>query len=513
MSSPWNRREFVASAAKAGVIAGLGDFAFLKNLPSVSADEVKRGRAMVRLNADIEPLVRFIEDTPRERLLDLVAGRIREGTSYGEFLSAVMLAGVRGIQPRPVGFKFHAVLVINSANLAAQAATDRDRWLPLFWAIDNFKNSQAQNRSQGDWVMPPVDEARIAPPTQARQRFLSAMESWDEEGADAAVASYVRCAGANAVVEDFWRLGARDFRDIGHKAIYVANSWRTLQSIGLRHAEPIMRSLSYALLEHGNGGNPAHNDFPADRPGRDNLEKLRRIHPGWQRGRVSNDATTELLSVMRTGTASEACDKVVDLLNREFDPGSLWDAIFCMAGELLMRQPGIVGVHCVTSANALHFGFQASARDETRRFLLLQAAAFLPMFRQAMVSRGNGQLREARIDTLERISLQGRGPAAIEEIFIEAGRDQMKAAKKTLALLDAEPASAHALMAAARRLIFTKGRDSHDYKFSSAILEDFFQATPSWRNRFLATGMFFLRNTGQPDTDLLRRARAALART
>ena len=46
------------------------------------------------------------------------------------------------------------------------------------------------------------------------------------------------------------RYGARDFRDIGHKAIYVANAWRTLQTIGWQHAEPVLRSLAYALLDH-----------------------------------------------------------------------------------------------------------------------------------------------------------------------------------------------------------------------------------------------------------------------
>src|SRR5579864_4371035 len=128
MSSSWNRRDFMTTSAKAGALAGLGNFAFLNNLPPVSADEI-RPREMVRFGADIEPLVRLIEDTPRERLLETVAGRVRAGTSYRELLSAVMLAGVRGIQPRPVGFKFHAVLVINSAHLASQAAVDRDRWL------------------------------------------------------------------------------------------------------------------------------------------------------------------------------------------------------------------------------------------------------------------------------------------------------------------------------------------------------------------------------------------------
>jgi len=506
--SKWNRRDFVSTSAKAGMLAGLGNFTFLNGLPSVSADEVRPRRDMVRFSADIEPLVRLIEDTPRERLLEAVAGRIRGGTSYQELLSAVMLAGVRGIQPRPVGFKFHAVLVINSAHLASLAASDRDRWLPLFWSIDNFKNSQARNAREGNWVMSPADEGQLLTAAQARTRFIRTMDNWDEEGADRAIASLVRAAGAGDIIELFWRYGARDFRDIGHKAIYVANSWRTMQTIGWRHAEPVMRSLAYALLEH-EGGNPAERDADADRPWRENIARAGRIRATWQSGQVSRDATTELLAAMRTASTADASARVVALLNR-FHPVSLWDALFLFAGELLMRQPGIVGLHCVTMTNALHFGYQNSGNDETRRMMLLQCAAFLTMFR-SHIAGGRPLPDNPRIDTLERQAVEGRGPAAIEEIFADAGRDRMRAARKTIALLETDRTQAEALSAAARRLIFTKGTDSHDYKFSSAILEDFYHATPAWRNRFLATGMFYLKGSGGADTDLLRRTRAALA--
>src|SRR2546427_147550 len=81
----------------------VGDFAFLQNLPPLSAQQVQR--ALAPVPGDIEPLVRLIEDTPRNRLLEEVGGRIRSGAGYQQILSALMLAGVRGIQPRPVGFR------------------------------------------------------------------------------------------------------------------------------------------------------------------------------------------------------------------------------------------------------------------------------------------------------------------------------------------------------------------------------------------------------------------------
>jgi len=104
MSSTLSRRDFVGRALTAGTIASLGDFAFLNGLGPVSADEANPSKNMVQLTPEIEPLVRLIEDTPREKLLEAAAEKVHKGASYQQLLAAVMLAGVRSIKPRPVGF-------------------------------------------------------------------------------------------------------------------------------------------------------------------------------------------------------------------------------------------------------------------------------------------------------------------------------------------------------------------------------------------------------------------------
>src|SRR3989449_5478353 len=144
----------------------------------------------------MEPLVRFLEDTPRERLLEEVAARIKRGLSYRDLLAVLLLAGVRNIQPRPVGFKFHAVLVVNSAHLASIASPDADRWLPIFWALDHFKSSQAQDVKEGDWTMAGVEEPKVPPAHKARQAFVEAMENWEGAGAAAAGVGVARGGGA-----------------------------------------------------------------------------------------------------------------------------------------------------------------------------------------------------------------------------------------------------------------------------------------------------------------------------
>jgi hypothetical protein len=499
------RRSFLKVAAGSTALAGLGDFGFLARLPVVSAADTRLPSGLVRLHSEIEPLVRFLEETPRDRILEEVGARIQRGTSYRELLAALMLAGVRNIQPRPVGFKFHAVLVVNSAHLASLASPETDRWLPILWAIDQFKSSQARDVQKGDWSMGPVDEAAVPPGHRAREAFIQAMDSWDEAAADAAVVGLVRTTGAHALFELFCRYGMRDFREIGHKQIYVANSFRTLEVIGWHHAEAVLRSLAYALLDRdGARGNPARLDLPADRPYRRNLELAQGIPAAWRDGAIDSEATGEMLQAVRAGSAVETSAKVLELLQRGVAPESLWDAYFSGAGELLMRAPGIVSLHAVTFTNAMHYCFRQCQDEATRKMLLLQNAAFLPLFRG---SRPDGGVQ---IDSLEAAELKAGGEEAVAEIFEEISQDRAAAAGKMLAYLKQNP-DPRPLASAARRLIFLKGRDSHDYKFSSAVLEDYHFMRPHWRDRYLAASVFSLRGAGESDNQLVARIRAALA--
>jgi hypothetical protein len=503
-----NRRGFLRGAAAAGALAGIGDVAFLGQLPAVSADESQLDPNIVRLDPEIEPVVKLLEDTPREQLLEKVGERIRHGLSYREVLAALLLAGVRNVQPRPsVGFKFHAVLVVNSAHLASISSPDEHRWLPIFWALDQFKSSQAADVKENNWTMGPVKESSVPSAEKARQAFIDAMDQWDEEAADAAVAGLARTAGMNEIFELLYRYGARDFRDIGHKAIFVANSRRTLEVIGWQHAEPVLRSLAYALQHHGEQAG-FRGDAPADQPWKRNRELAPKLRADWTQGKLDPQATTEFLAVLRQANDQDTCAAAVEIINRGISPQSICDALFVGAGELLMRQPGIVALHAVTSTNALHYAYSVSDNDDTRRMLLLQNAAFLPLFREAM--RGRGNVSDARLDTLEAAPLSSTQPMAAEEIFHDVSHDRPLAARKMLTYLQEHPQPKE-LIDLARVLIFLKGTNSHDYKFSSAVFEDFDHVSPEWRGRFLASGVFNLRGADEGDNSLVQRTRAALA--
>ncbi|MBC9889189.1 MAG: hypothetical protein F7B06_04915 [Opitutae bacterium] len=134
-----------------------------------------------------------------------------------------------------------------------------------------------------------------------------------------------------------------------------------------------------------------------------------------------------------------------------------------------------------------------------RRFLILQNAAFLTLFRK---SGGVGD--GISIEDFE----AAEGQPGIEDILDSLGNNRLEAARKSLAFLQ-QSGDPQSFVEAAQRMIYLKGRDSHDYKFSSAMLEDFHHLSPGLRARFLSALVFWLDGSDRPDNKLVARTRAA----
>lgn len=75
------RRNFLGET---GTWLGLGSLAGLSGMPYLNADE---GDSLsIALSSEIEPLVRLIEDTPREKSIAMMIGELRRGTTLPEDL-------------------------------------------------------------------------------------------------------------------------------------------------------------------------------------------------------------------------------------------------------------------------------------------------------------------------------------------------------------------------------------------------------------------------------------------
>ncbi len=477
------RRDFLRTTAG----AGLSSLAL--------APSFRVGPDIVRFDPQIEPLVRWLEETPRERLVAGLLGKIHDGMTYREGMAATFLAAIRNIKPRPVGFKFHAVMAVNSARVMAQNAPARDAWLTLFWAADNFKDSQARDIEEGDWTLAAVDEAHLPSPDKARQTLIEALENWDAVKADTATAALVRSAQPQDVIKVFFRFGIRDQRNIGHKPIFTMQCWRTLEAIGWQHAEPVLRSLAFGLLDT-QGDNI---DGPVG-PYRSNLELVASIKPDYRGGQLDPSATESLLNTLLTESSDACAHAVVDALDKGVDARSAWDAILLAASELLVRAPGIIALHAVTAANSLHYIHLNGPDELTSKLALLQAAGWIPLYRERI-----GKLPKSTFDR------QPDGePATLEAIFDRLKSNRAEAARMAVATLK-QPEQSQAFLRDAHRRIIHNGRDSHQFKYGTAAAEEAaFADDRNAHSRIAAAMLAYIPDGSEPPNPLIAEALAGL---
>jgi len=504
------RRSFLRNTASAGFLGSIGGLDALVRTGEAHAAETNVTPEMVRFTPEIEPLVRLIEDTPRERCIEAVAERIHQGTTYQQVLAATFLAGIRNVNPQPPGFKFHCVFLAHSANYLAQSAPVEERLLPLFWVLDVFKKSQADDKRGGDFVLR-EQSGTVPDALSARTEFREAMENWDEPRADAAVTALARSGDPQRVFDQLWVYGARDYRNIGHKAIFVANAWRTLEAIGWQHAEPTLRSLVLGLLDFGKS--EVVNDYGLDDQSYPaNVELVAKnadaLPLNWN-GTAANEAVTQaLLDPLREGQTDAACAMAMGFLrDKKCEGQAIWDAVHLAACEMMMRQPGIGGIHTVTSVNGLRFAYEHSADPETKLLMLLQGVGWMGQFRNFMKPVRDNDLR---IDAIERSDISTDADTASESIYAAVSTNRNAAARMTFAY--AQQHDVANLFAIGRRLVFLKSSEHHHLKWPAALFEDYRLVSPKYQPHMAATAMYYLRGTSHADSPATQRAIAALSK-
>ncbi len=494
-----SRRQFLAASASAGIA---------KCLP-LNAAETEVSPDIVRLHRGIEPVVRLIENTPREKCFEMMAEQLRQGLPYRQFMAAVFLAGIRDVSPQPPGFGFHCVFVVHAAHQLSLDAPIEDRLVPLFWALDAFKESQMRDATRGpDFRMRPVS-GKLPSGTAAWKEFHAAMNDWDEQRADRAIVAVVRSSSAHEVIKQLWQYGARDYRNIGHKAIFVANTWRTLQTIGWQHAEPALRSLVLGLLDYGKSERV--NGYALEDQSYLNSTELAARHASRFRrnaadATLAKKSTLSLLDLMRSGKSIEACDLAIQQLQSE-QAGSteIWDAIHLAAGELMMRQPGIFGIHTVTSTSALRYAFETASDQETRLLILMQGIGWMSQFKKFMAGTKKG-LNDMKITDLVPAEDENNDKTIINEVFDLVGNDAPSAARLAMRCVTNQAEFA----GTARRLILRKGNEPHDFKYAISIFEDFHRVNPIWRPHMLATATYNLVGATRPDSPVMNHAKDTL---
>lgn len=507
------RRVFIGST---GAWLGIEWLGGLSNFSQLQADE---GQPLdVSMSADIAPLVRLIESTPREKSVAMMIGELSKGTTKNQFVAAMFLAAGR-MRVSP-----HHVYMLNSARRLSDDMGRETQLLPLFWALDTLQ----YGRKEGERY-PPV-RVRSLSREKATQELRDAMDRFSTENAESAIVALARSSSPKAAMSELLQYAGRDDGFIGHRAIALVNSWRVLEAIGWQHAEPMFQFVVRELnadqnqhQQHSENWERAHKRFTE-------------VPTGWDSKESNPASTLELFDTMRTESDASACEAAFRMLKTgKVVAGSIWDAVFLLGAEFMIRYPtsdlGATPLHTNTSTNALRFAFDECSDPHIRMYTLLAAVAWATKFHSAerWTREGKPWLREMKITDLPLREVNGSPAEFVAKIFdmqpkkrhdesqkeILVGRegpreDQDKVAELAFSYANKFRDHRHYIEVARLLTSMKSTQDAHDVKFPVAIFENHGLVNPLWRPHLIAASSHYLHGTKMTDNPAVRTAREML---
>jgi hypothetical protein len=452
------------------------------------------------LGDDLDATLRWILDTPRDRSLGKAARLLRDGLPQATLRDATLLAAVAEIRPPPVGFSYHAVMAAHAHRLLLGGVPEPRRVAPLLWYLDLFKEAQERVAGGAGLGVPPT---RLPPAEHARARLTDALAAWDAEAADAAVTACARELPVADVLEPLLLTGTRCLADLGHKAIATAVIASLAGSLPAARRVPVLRSLVVAQLARG----PTR--FAAAFA--TNTELMAQVPAAWEQGRDDAGAAREILAAARTQDGNDLAALARAQLASGIGPAAVWDGIVMAAAERVLQSRDIGSLHAFTAVNAQHTIARIAQAPRTRLLALLQAAAWLPSYRERRFAEGV-PASAPRIDGLtpEAMPAAGSRPGGLaERVLAGSGADRLAAARRAVGLA-ADAARSEALCASARDLVLGRGAGSHDYKFLGSVLEELPRVGPAARAALLAVLPMHLPDPEAPEAAVTGRIREAM---
>jgi hypothetical protein len=505
------RRTFLGRFAAAASSAALVDLSFLAPLSHATASSTALDSELVRFGPELDPLLKLIEVTPLDRCVPEFIKQLESGLSYERFLAVLFLEALRSGDA-------HQVCQVHSCHQISSAARIEERLLPLFWALYRLRKELDVPGTRREQKTLP---AALPKPDRAASILRDALCDADADLAERAAVVLARTVGARQAMSRLWEFAGHSIHSLGHDAIVLANSWRTLDTMGWQHAEIALRYATRGLGLHR-----------GDRTYAPNLARVERFLPrlpaDWTSLGANRNATLEVYALLRQGNADSACALICSQLQAgKVKAGAVWDAIHLSAADYIFRysrggtEIGGNKIHAITATSALRFGFSLIDSQSIRLLNLLQAASWVADF-FVTDSMKDGRLRDMNL--VELVAERQQQQTAIADVFAhlpyKANEYYQKKLDERIASDEAcrmaftllsDPTNERVFLRTARSLLCIKASlDPHDIKYPAAAFEDAFLASAEWRPYLLASSVHALHGTKSDDTPVLVQAREAL---
>lgn len=434
------RREFFGDIGRGMLVASVGSSlaAELGLAPAWGAE------ASERLDfGPLEPLVQQMQETPVDKLMPLLVGKLRSGIELRRLIAAAALANARTFGGEDyVGF--HTMMALSPALRMSGELPAALQPLPVLKVLYRNTNRMQEKGGSKDEVLHVVHAGTLPEGRRGADVLHDAVHRRDVAEAERTFAALARLNAGDALNDLLETV--QDHTEV-HRVVLPYRAWDLLDLIGREHAQTLLRqSVRYCLRAESWTATPASTEPRELLPRLLEQHQLLSKTPG---DRAPDDAWVDKLSQTIFGsTPAQAGEAVAAALAEGWSPGAIGEAIALAANQLVLRDLGrrpqeespgkppgsthgdSIGVHASDSANAwrnlarvsnarnafacLILGGYQVALDRTARggdFLNWEPLPLARHVDQIKPTDSEGLLREA--EEAIRGNLQGRAAAVV----------------------------------------------------------------------------------------------------
>ncbi len=384
MKTAQTRRQFLGEVGQGMLIASVGCGAAVDmGLAPVAGQEETESLAF----GPLEPLVELMQETPPNRLLPMLAERVRSGIELRQLVAAAALANARTFGGEDyVGF--HTMMALAPAYHMATELPEAQKPLPVFKVL--YRNTERIQKVGGRRaeVLRPVRPAAVPSPAAGGEVLRDAVRGKEMERAERTFAALARGKAADALNNLLWAV--QDNTEV-HRVVLPYRAWDLLDVIGCEHAHTLLRqSLRYCVKSERDWRHNAQTDEP-----RKLLAKLLDDHKLLDQPagtRAADDAWVQQMSqTIFESSPQAAADAAAAALAEGMSYDAVGEAISLAANQLILRDMGrtardvqqnkplgsvhgdSIGVHACDSANAWRNIVRACNRRNAVASLILGA--------------------------------------------------------------------------------------------------------------------------------------------
>lgn len=362
MKTPQSRRTFLTEVGRGMMVASVGtEVASQLGLGgTVLAGEAPRLDFGAR-----EALVSLMQETPPDRLLPLLAERLKAGCSLRELVAAGALANARSFGGEDyVGF--HTMMALAPSLTMAQELPSAQQALPVFKVLYRNTNRIQESGGRAKEVLQPLPPTAATGESPSMDGLKRAVHEKDVTRAEAQLASLIGGSLEQAFESLISVVG--ESPEV-HRVVMPYRAWDLLGVVGQEQATTLLRqSVRYCIK------NEDWSAAQASKSPRLLLPKLLEEHHLLDRAkgdRVPDEVwTNSFLALLFSSTPEQAAAAAAGALAEGIAPDSVSEAVSLAANQLVLRDHGrtpnaevpgkplgsvhgdSIGVHASDSANA-----------------------------------------------------------------------------------------------------------------------------------------------------------------